>query len=406
MSRLEKQRSLALTILATICITYFVENFLRSAASALTPVLIQELGISRGAMGFLITGMFLIYGIMQFPAGLLTEILGPRKSIIWFTALTVVGGVLFWLSYRYELLLIAQFTMGVGTSVFYINAISIISRWFPRDKKATAVGILSATTGIGAFTSYMGFPLATVILGSWRILYFAMLCILALNWAMNFLILKDSPNATNSTEIKRQNILQAYKETLLVKRLHPLIFGYIMMGFNFILFQWVNQFMIESKKLTYLESGMVASVGTVAGFLGCLAMGTLSDRLGQRRLPVIFSLGVYTLLLSILIITPVGSSVLLYVGIWGTMSVFSSVWVLFPSMVGEVVSPSKASLGFGTMNGLMMILSSIATPLYGSLVDITGSFFIPTIISLGISIFTLSMLFVFLKETYSNVIKD
>ena len=357
-------------------------------------------------MGFLITGMFLIYGIMQFPAGLLTEILGPRKSIIWFTALTVVGGVLFWLSYRYELLLIAQFTMGVGTSVFYINAISIISRWFPRDKKATAVGILSATTGIGAFTSYMGFPLATVILGSWRILYFAMLCILALNWAMNFLILKDSPNATNSTEIKRQNILQAYKETLLDKRLHPLIFGYIMMGFNFILFQWVNQFMIESKKLTYLESGMVASVGTVAGFLGCLAMGTLSDRLGQRRLPVIFSLGVYTLLLSILIIAPVGSSVLLYVCIWGTMSVFSSVWVLFPSMVGEVVSPSKASLGFGTMNGLMMILSSIATPLYGSLVDITGSFFIPTIISLGISIFTLSMLFVFLKETYSNVIKD
>jgi predicted MFS family arabinose efflux permease len=80
-------------------------------------VLIQELGISRGAMGLLITGYFLIYGIMQFPSGVLADVLGPRKSIVWFTALTCVGGLLFWLSYRYELLLAAQFIMGIGTSV-------------------------------------------------------------------------------------------------------------------------------------------------------------------------------------------------------------------------------------------------------------------------------------------------
>ncbi len=43
-SVLEKQRRLALMILAAVCLTYFVENFLRSAASALTPVLIVELG--------------------------------------------------------------------------------------------------------------------------------------------------------------------------------------------------------------------------------------------------------------------------------------------------------------------------------------------------------------------------
>jgi sugar phosphate permease len=76
---LEKQRRLALTILAAVCLTYFVENFLRSAASALTPVLIVELGISRGAMGLLITGYFLIYGIMQLPASILADALGPRK---------------------------------------------------------------------------------------------------------------------------------------------------------------------------------------------------------------------------------------------------------------------------------------------------------------------------------------
>jgi len=403
---LEKQRRLAITTLATICVTYFVENFLRSAASALTPVLIHELGISRGAMGFLITGYFLIYGIMQLPAGVLTDVLGPRKSIVWFTALTIVGGVLFWLSYRYELLFAAQFIMGIGTSVFYINAITIIGRWFPPERKATAIGVLSASTGIGAFASYMGFPLATVMWGSWRTLYFVMLSVLAINWVMNLLVLKDFPETTIQTLQTRQNILTSIKETLMDRRLYPLIFGYIMLGLNFTLFSWANQFLIETKKLTYIESGMVTSLGTVAGFIGCLAIGVLSDRIRKRRLPIIFFLGVYTLLLAGLIVIPAGYPIATYAGIWGAMSLCGSIWVLFPSMVGELVPPRKVSIGFGAMNGLTMIFSSLATPIYGSLVDMTGSFFVPTIISLGLGVFTLIILFIFLKETYGNTNRE
>ena len=51
-------------ILATLCVTYFVENFIRSSASSLSPILISELGISLGEMGLLITAFFLIYGIL------------------------------------------------------------------------------------------------------------------------------------------------------------------------------------------------------------------------------------------------------------------------------------------------------------------------------------------------------
>jgi len=38
-------------ILATLCVTYFVENFIRSSASSLSPILIAELGISLCEMG-------------------------------------------------------------------------------------------------------------------------------------------------------------------------------------------------------------------------------------------------------------------------------------------------------------------------------------------------------------------
>jgi len=42
----------------------------------------------------------------------------------------------------------------------------------------------------------------------------------------------------------------------------------------------------------------------------------------------------------------------------------------------------------------------LATPVYGSLVDVTGSYFIPNIISLGLGILTVLVLAVMMKETY------
>lgn len=400
---MEKQKKISLMILATITVTYLVENFLRSAASALTPVLIEELSITRGAMGFLITGYFLIYGVMQFPAGFLANILGPRRCIVWFTALTCIGGVLFWMSYRYELLLAAQFIMGVGTSVFYINAVTLISRWYPPDRRATAIGVLSASSGVGAFASFMGLPLAVALWGDWRTLYLGILGVLVVNWGMNFFIIKDDPPNAVSPPKTHLNITDSFKDTLSNPGFRPPLLGFILMGFTFVLYAWINQFLIEDKGLTYIEAGTVSSLGTVAGFIGCLLIGVVSDRLKRRKLPVILFLGGNLLLLSSLVYLPAGLPVFMYASIWFVMGIFGSVWILFFSIVSEVLPPERAGIGLGLMNGMSNIISSLATPIYGSLVDMTGSYFIPNIILLGLGFLTVLVLIVIMKETYGVI---
>lgn len=403
---MEKQKSLALTILAAVCLTYFVENFLRSAASALTPVLIVELGISRGAMGLLITGYFLIYGLMQLPAGVLADVLGPRKSILWFTGLTCVGCALFWLSYRYELLFAAQVIMGIGTSVFYINAVTVIIRWFPPERKATAIGVLSAASGVGGFASYMGFPLAQTLWGSWRSLYLVALVLLVANWGLNIFVLKDGPKAVTPVKREPRNIVAAFKEILSDRRFAPMIFIYTLLGFNYVLLGWGAQFLIESKGLTYVEAGMVTSLGTVAGFLGCLAMGVISDRLRKRKTPIIAFFALFLVALTAVVLMPAGLGVAVYAGLWCLMGIGNSVWVIYFSMVGEVLPARKASIGLGLLNGSNIIFSSMVTPLYGSLVDQTGSFFIPGLISIGVAAVTFAVLLLFTRETYGSVIKE
>jgi predicted MFS family arabinose efflux permease len=403
---LEKRRWFALVILGSICVSYYVENFLRMAASALTPVLLVELGINKATMGLLISAFSLVYGLMQIPSGMLTDILGPRKTILSFTALTVIGVFLFWLSYRLELLFVAQLMIGVGCSVFYINAVNIIGRWFPADRKATAIGILSASSGLGNFTSYMGFPLANAIFGGWRNLYFLVVVILVVNYAMNFFILKNGPDGNGVTRKTGSKLLATFGEALRDRRLYPFILGYVLLSFSWVFMTWMPQFLIETKGFTYIEAGIISSVGTIAGIPGCIAMGLISDRLRRRKLPLVLFSSLYALLLAIFLFAPGWVPITVYAALSAAISFCMSLWVLFFSMVPEVLPIERASIGLGLLNGIGSIGFSVITPVFGGIIDLTGGYFVSnlTLITIGASM--TAIFFLFTTETYGGLKKQ
>jgi predicted MFS family arabinose efflux permease len=403
---LERRRWFALVILGSICVTYYVENFLRTAASALSPVLIVELGINKGTMGLLISAYALVYGIMQIPAGMLTDVLGPRKTILGFTALTAIGVFLFWISYRLELLYVAQLMMGIGCSVFYINAVNIIGRWFPAERKATAIGILSASSGLGNFTSYMGFPLADTLLGGWRNLYLMVFIILVVNYAMNFFILKNSPGGNGITKRSGGKLFAAFGEALRDRRLYPFIVGYVLLSFSWVFMTWMPQFLIEAKGFTYIEAGVISSVGTIAGIPGCIAMGIISDRLRKRRLPLVFFSSLYVLLLTAFLFAPGWVPVPLYAALSGSISFCMSLWVLFFSMVPEVLPMERASIGLGLLNGIGSIGFSVITPVFGGIIDLTGGYFVSNLTLIAIGASMTAIFFLFTTETYGGFKKQ
>jgi MFS family permease len=195
-----KRNSYALLILAAVCATYFFENFLRQAPSALTPILIDDLGITHGMAGLLISAYFFLYAFMQLPSGVLSDALGPRKTIIGFTVFTVLGTGLFNFASDVNTLLAAQLLIGLGSSVLYINAVRIVSNWFPAERKASAIGVLSAASGLGNFAAYIGFPLTISLFGSWKALYLVCSGLLVINFVINLLFLRNSPDGVDSWE--------------------------------------------------------------------------------------------------------------------------------------------------------------------------------------------------------------
>jgi len=396
-----------LILLVTICIAYFVENFLRSAAGALTPILIKELGINHGAMGLLISAYYFVYGLMQVPAGLLSDRLGGRKTIILFTMLTVIGVFLFQLSASYNMLFLAQFIVGIGCSTFYINAVKLISSWFPANNRATAIGILSASSGLGNTVSYLGFPIAEARLGGWRTLYFWMSLILVVNWVMNLFLLKDRGTDLPGTPAgNKSTIISSIVSTIKDRRLWPFLLGYIMSSVSWVFMSWVTQFLIDARGFTYMQAGQIASIGTIAGIPGCIFVAAISDRFRNRKHTLIGFSVLFAVVFIVMVNIPASMGVLVFSLLNFLLNFTASYWVLYFSMIPETLPSSKAAVGLGLVNGIGTVGFSLITPIYGELVDLTGSYFSSNMMIEAGAVLMPFIFYFFIKECYGGIAKD
>lgn len=397
----EKKGNYGLVLLATFFITYLLENFLRSAPSALSPVLIVELGITHGMAGLLISSCSFLYALMQVPSGLLSEALGPKKTIIGFTVFTVVGAILFYLAHRLDLLILAQLLVGLGSSVFFINAVNILSGWFPPERRATAIGVFSAASGLGIFVAYMGFPLASSYLGNWRILYLYCSVLMVVNFGANFLILKDSvQSGVRNVGSDRTSLWNSLKSTLGDRRIYPYLVGYILLSINWVFISWLPQFLTETRGLSYIDIGLVSSIGSLTGIPGCILVGVISDRLHRRKLLLIVFSASSTILLAIFLTLPATSPPAIFAVISAILGFTFSIWVLFFSMIPEIMPPETTGISLGLINGAGMLAYSLMTPVYGILVDVTGSYNLSNTIILVSGVLTTLIFTFFIKETY------
>jgi len=82
-----------------------------------------------------------------------------------------------------------------------------------------------------------------------------------------------------------------------------------------------------------------------------------------------------------MIFTPAQLPFYAYAAVWCGMALCEAIWVLYWSIGSEILPSGKASIGLGMMNGMSVMLSSIIAPIYGTLVDITGSYFTPNIMT-------------------------
>ncbi len=143
-------------VLGVLMLVY-VFNFIdRSILTILGPYIQKDLGLSDGQLGLLSGTVFaLFYGLFGLALG--------RLADVWVRTWTIALGLSIWsgmtalsgFASNFGALAIARVGVGVGEASASPAAYSLISDWFPKAKRATALAIYSSGIFVGAGLSLM-----------------------------------------------------------------------------------------------------------------------------------------------------------------------------------------------------------------------------------------------------------
>lgn len=171
--------------------------------------------------------------------------------------------------------------------------VKVAARWFPVERRGFTMGVLgtSLTLGSALAIAVVGFLLWAV--GGWRVAFVVPALLLAASFAHTSLRLRERPPPSalapgDAPPADRLPVAVALRETLLNRRIWILalgLFGVDAVRYGFL--DWAPGHLAEAQQSGAWASAMKTAVFPLAGALGALSSGWITDRFFEsRRAPV------------------------------------------------------------------------------------------------------------------------
>lgn len=327
-------------ILATCWITYASFYLLRVNMSVAIPGIIEEFDISKTAIGWVLTALFIAYAIGQFVNGQLGDKFSAKKLVGIGLLGSAVVNVIFGFTGNFLAGMILIWALnGFFQSLGWAPTVKIVSSWFPIQQRGKAAGILGSSYQIGNVVSW---ALAGLVVGlfGWRWAFWVPAMIvpfLAINWFLRMRAKAEDAGFEPVEIARKSNGLQdTIKSTLQNRGIWIValgLFGLNVVRYGFL--DWAPTYFFEVQKAAISLAAYKALIFPLAGSLGALSAGWISDKFFQsRRAPMA------VLMLSILILA-----------VWLFPQIPVTSWVL--SLVVLAV------IGFTTFGPHMMMVTAL-----------------------------------------------
>lgn len=262
----------------------------------------QSFQASGGLMGVLASAYFYPYALMQFPAGLLSDSLGPRKIITFFLLIAGAGSILFGLAPGMEVAVVARVLVGLGVSMVFIPAMKLFSQWFRIREFALVTAILVTMGGMGALTAAAPLALITGWMG-WRAAFEMIGAGTFIIAVLVWLLVRNRPedmNLPSLAQIDRTSIeitvpilqiplWEGARRVVTDKRFWPIALWSLLEFGVFFSFGglWAGPYLMHVYGMTRAEAGSVLNMIALGMIVGSPFMSVLSDRVFHSRKKVL-----------------------------------------------------------------------------------------------------------------------
>lgn len=172
-------RRAAVLVFLVFALSYFLSALVRAITATLAPTLSAEFALAPSDLGLLAGGYFFGFALTQLPLGQWLDRHGPKRVVLAFLALAVLGCLAFALARSFQGLLLARVLTGMGLSACLMAPLTGYRRWLtaPVQLRANAWMLMTGSLGMVAAT----LPVQWLMPWSgWRGLFWGLAVLLAL----------------------------------------------------------------------------------------------------------------------------------------------------------------------------------------------------------------------------------
>lgn len=296
------------TILAILFAVTTINYADRATIAIAGPELKRLLGLTPVEMGFVFSAFAWSYVLAQLPGGWLLDRFGSKITyffsiFLWSLFTMLMGGVGFFTgAAAVTALFTLRLLIGAAEAPSFPGNSRIASAWFPTSERGTAAAIFNSAQYFATvlFAPIMGWLVHSF---GWESVFFVMGGLgifMAFIWLKTVYGPKDHPKA-NAAEIAyiaaggalvdleskgkaaattKLDTWACIKQLLGNRMLLGVYIGqYCINTLTYFFLTWFPVYLVQERHMTILKAGFVAALPAVAGFLGGVLGGVISDRL-------------------------------------------------------------------------------------------------------------------------------
>src|SRR5579863_5134651 len=414
-------------VLLLISLMYMITYMDRTGISIAAPSMAKEFRLSQTAIGVVFSVFLWAYALGQIPLGSLADRMGPRAVLLiivpfWslMTAMTAVAGGM-------ASLIVIRFVFGLAEAGAFPTATRAMQLWFPKAERGIVQGVTHSFSRLAvAIVPFIA--VSIMIAFGWRWIFY-IFAAAGLLWSVAFyLVYRNLPeehprvNHLELAHIRGRDTEGAVKRVDLHQQLAPpwrIIFRsanmwYIAAGYccfyygTYFYMTWFPTYLLEYRHLSLRAVGRLASLPLLAGMVGDIVGGTLTDRVYKktgrlkfaRRIvaaPAMLASGVC--LIPAAITHSAWTAILcLTASLFFLELVISPAWAV-PMDVGGEYSGTVS----GVMNMAGSLAASVSPIIFGALVQ-RGFWIAPFFISAGV-LLTGAVIWAFLIDPEQSVVE-
>ena len=357
--------------LAIVIAAYVLSFFHRFAPAGIAADLAATFQTTAASLGVLAATYFYIYTLMQVPTGVLVDTLGPRRILTVGSLLAAAGSLLFAMAPDLTIAMIGRTLIGLGVSVVFIAMLKLIAVWFDERRFATMVGLAMLVGNTGSVLA--GTPLAAVAeIVSWRMVFVGVAGLSLLLAAGSWLLIREDAGAGSDTPRFDRTVIMTGLVGVLRNRdtWPPVIVNFGLTG-SFFTFGglWLTPYLSRIHGMDAVTAAGHLSLYFAGFAVGCLMVGSLSDRLGRRK-PVLFGSGLIVCAFWVVLLAAIALPLWLSHSMFAVMGLATAGFSLTWACAKEVNPPQLSGMSTSVTNMGGFLAAALMQPAVGFVMDL------------------------------------